>query len=247
MRDFDDREQAAFDRTVGLFRTVDPQLRVSDGSWSARDVLAHLVTVARRYVSTPRLADTPRDVDGINAEELSELADLDVSALLSSYADAFQGYRGVWTQMPGGHMWPFHGGGRITTPSLRANWLGEMLVHGYDVASAAGLPWEIGTAEAGDLLAFLREILPTYGRPGPDLSVTLRPDGGQAWSLRVGADGASTADDDPPADAVVSGPGGLIVLVLYQRLTPGDAVAQGLRVDGDPAAVDRLVGCLEQP
>jgi hypothetical protein len=61
LTDYDDREQAAYRRVVELFRAADPQLAVSDGSWTARDLLAHLCNVARRYTSMPRLGETVRE------------------------------------------------------------------------------------------------------------------------------------------------------------------------------------------
>jgi len=242
---FDEREQAAYDRTVELFRTAPAGERVGDGAWTVRDVLAHLVTVARRYTSMPRLADTPREVDTINAEELAELSGLTVDALLDEYAQAFARYREVWVPMGLEHQWPFHGGGRIGTVALRANWLGEMLVHGYDVAAAAGVDWPIDDADAGDLLGLLRAILPAYGRAGTDsVAVDLALDGVEPWTLVAGAvpEAGSAA-----AEATVTGPAGVAVLFLYQRIGPADAIGRGLRVDGDDAVLDRLLGCLEKP
>jgi uncharacterized protein (TIGR03083 family) len=245
MTDFDDREQAAFERTVALFRDADPGLAVTDGSWTTRDVLAHLVTVARRYTSMPRLADTPREVDTINAEELAELADATVEALLDDYAQGFARYREVWVPMAAEHQWPFHGGGRIGTTSLRANWLGEMLVHGYDVAAAAGVDWPIGDADAGDLLGLLRDILPAYGRAGTEaVTVDLALDGVPPWTL---AAGAVPEGDAAAPEATVTGPAGVGVLFLYQRLSPVEARARGLRVEGDESVLARLLECVERP
>ena len=247
MSDFDDREQAAYERTVELFRTAPADARVSDGTWTVRDVLAHLVTVARRYTSMPRLADTPRGVDAINAEELADLADVGVGELLGEYAQAFARYRELWVPMPVEHRWPFHGGGQLGTTELRANWLGEMLVHGYDAAVAAGVDWPIGDADARDLLAFLREVLPAYGRTGcAPVSVGLALDGCEPWTLVVDADGVRAAGAGA-ADATLSGPPGVALLVLYQRLSPPEAVARGLRVAGDTSALARLMECVEQP
>lgn len=246
MTSYDDREQDAFDRTVRLFQTTDPALRVGDGTWNAHDVLAHLVTVARRYTSIPRLADTPRDVDVINAEELAELRDLDVPVLLEQYRAAFAAYREVWTAMDPSHVWPFHGGGRIATTPLRANWLGEMLVHGYDVAAAGGVPWSIQDEDAADLLAFLRDILPTYSRPGEEAAVEVAAVGLEPWTLRTGSQGARP-EPAGGADARIEAPPELLVLLFYQRVTPREAVSRGVRITGREAVLDAVISCLERP
>lgn len=247
MSDYDDREQAAYERTVQLFRAVSPDIAVSDGTWTSRDVLAHLVNVARRYTSMPRLADTPRGVDAINAEELAELADTSVEELLGHYGDAFARYREVWVAMGPEHEWPFHGGGRMPTARLRTNWLGEMLLHGYDVAAAAGVDWPVDDADASDLLAFLREIVPVYGRSGEPVSVTWAPDGALPWTLAVTPDGARAEDAGGPSDAVVGGSAWTTVLVLYQRLTPAEGLSRDMTVTGDLAAVERAMACVEKP
>jgi uncharacterized protein (TIGR03083 family) len=243
MTDFDDREQAAYDRTVELFRAAPADALVSDGTWTVRDVLAHLVTVARRYTSMPRLADTPRGVDAINTEELAGLAEASVDDLLDAYAQAFARYREFWVGMAAEHRWPFHGGGQLGTTELRANWLGEMLVHGYDVASATGVDWAIDDDDAGDLLALLRAILPAYGRAGNgSVTVEMALDGVEPWTLAAGV-----APDEGAVEAAVGGSAGVAVLFLYQRLGPAEALARGLSVDGDETALDRLQSCLEKP
>lgn len=247
MGDYDEREQAAFERVVELFRKVDPTLVLPDGTWTARDVLAHLCNVARRYTSAPRLADTPRGVDVINAEELGALADVPMGELLGKFERAFARYREVWTAVGPEHMWPFHGGGQMPTAALRANWLGEMTLHGYDVASVAGMAWPVSTDDALDLLAFLRLIVPVYARPATPVTVAVAPDGGPAWTIRIGTDSAATVDGDGGAEATVSGPAWALVRLLYQRFGPGEASAYGLAVTGDAAALDRLMASVDRP
>jgi hypothetical protein len=140
------------------------------------------------------------------------------------------------------HVWPFHGGGQLSTASLRANWLGEMTVHGYDVASAAGLDWSVRDQDAQDLLVFLRQIVPTYARPGDSVAVAVAPDDGPAWTIRIGPESVMTADGAEDVQATVSGAAWPLALLLYQR-TP----LQGLSVSGDSGAVERLFAAVERP
>jgi uncharacterized protein (TIGR03083 family) len=242
MGDFDDREQARFERTVELFRAVDPDVRLADGTWTARDVLAHLCNVARRYTSVPKLATTPREVDAINAEELTALDGVAVEELTGKFERAFTRYREVWTSMGPEHMWPFHGGGQLSTAALRANWLAEMTLHGYDVASAAGVEWSVSDEDAQDLLVFLRQIVPAYARPGESVAVAVAPEGGPAWTIQIGTETATTVDGADGAQATVSGPAWLLTLLLYQRTSP-----DGLSVLGDTGAVERLFASVERP
>ena len=242
MVSYDDRERARFEQTVALFRDVDPATVLADGSWTARDVLAHLCNVARRYTSVPKLATTPREVDLINADELHALDGVPVEELLSKFERGYERYREVWTSMGPEHMWPFHGGGQLPTAALRTNWLGEMTVHGYDVASAAGANWSVSDEDAQDLLVFLRRIVPAYARPGDPVAVAIAPDRGPAWTIRIGSQSATTVDGADSAQATVTGPAWPLAVLLYQR-TPPD----GLQVAGDDRAVERLFASVERP
>jgi uncharacterized protein (TIGR03083 family) len=243
MSDFDDREQAAYERVVRLLGSVDGGLVVGDGTWTARDVLAHLCTVARRYTSVPRLGETVREVDAI---KLAALDGLSVSELLGKFERAFARYRDVWTAMGPEHMWPFHGGGQLPTAALRANWLGEMVVHGYDVARAAGVDWPIPSPDAADLLMLLRGIAPTYARAGERVAVEFAADGAERWVLVVAPEGARV-EPGVSADAVVGGAGAAVVLLMYQRIDLETAERAGLSVSGDRSAVVRLLAQLERP
>lgn len=247
MGDYDDREQAAFERVLRLFREVEPTMVLSDGTWTAREVLAHLCNVARRYTSAPRLGATPREVDTINAEELAALSEVPAGELLGKFERAFARYREVWTAVGPEHMWPFHGGGQMPTAALRTNWLGEMTLHGYDVASAAGVAWPVSNDDALDLLAFLRLIVPVYARPGPPVTVAVAPDSGPAWTIEIGAESATTADGADGAEATVSGPAWALVRLLYQRFGPAETSSYGLSVAGDEQALGRLLVSVERP
>jgi hypothetical protein len=190
----------------------------------------------------PRLATTPREVDVINAEELTALDGMPVEELLGKFERAFARYRDVWVPMGPEHMWPFHGGGQLPTWALRANWLGEMTLHGYDVASAAGVEWSVGDEDAQELLVFLRQIVPVYARPGSSMAVAVAPESGPAWTIRIGAERAETVDGAEDAEATVSGPAWLLVLLLYQRTPPARP-----SVAGDQGAVERLLASVERP
>lgn len=247
MTSFDDRELAAFKRVSGLLASVDPQIPVGDGTWTAREVLAHLCNVARRYTSAPRIAENVREVDTINSEELADLAGLPMGELIGKFERAFARYREVWTGVGPEHMWPFHGGGQLPTGALRANWLGEMLVHGYDVARAGGVDWPISNADAADLLTLLRGIAPTYTHPGGEVAVEFHADGGEPWVLVVTPEMTRVEAAVAQTDATVRGPGAALVLFLYQRLDLDAAEAAGLTVSGERSAVIRLLERLEKP
>jgi hypothetical protein len=133
-----------FDRQA---RAAAPDARVPRSEWTVQQTVAHVLTVAHRYVAVARGVDYrhaghPREVDVINQEELgavlapvSELAD-QLQALapeMDAYFDALADRVGTF---------PFH---HTIADSVTAqtSWLGELLFHGHDVARAVKVRWEL--------------------------------------------------------------------------------------------------------
>ncbi len=134
----------------------DADVALSRVSWSAAELGAHLVSLARRY---RRLAQAPtpfpaslsaenhRELAAVSERDSSALADLlevEVAALLEAFGE--DGKRLVW------YFTVPH-----TVAGVGATLLGELLLHGLDLARANQRSWPITRAQA---LACLRGILP---------------------------------------------------------------------------------------
>ena len=160
-----------FDRLV---RIADPLARPPGMKWTVQQIVAHVLTVARRYQGMahgreyPHPAN-PRELDVINQRELEaamapipELTDqlLTLAAEMDSFFDAL-------TNEPA--TIPFPAGAVIDGITAQTNWLGELLLHGQDVARAVKTPWERQT---------------TGGQPGQGRG-ELAPQGRQAARVLV--------------------------------------------------------------
>jgi uncharacterized damage-inducible protein DinB len=164
-----------FDR---LARTADPLARPPGSNWTVQQVVAHVLTVAHRYRGMAHgreypHADNPRDLDVINQRELEavigpipELADQ-----LQALAVEMDSFFDAVTNEPA--TIPFPAGAMIDGITAQTNWLGELLLHGHDVARAVKSPWEL---HERDMLLVARGLMqcgPAYLRAGvsPDTDV----------------------------------------------------------------------------
>jgi uncharacterized protein (TIGR03083 family) len=225
-----DRIGSAHHRFADLVGTTPPTTIV--GTWTCRDVAAHLVTVINRYTAfTPdRLAADPRGVDAINERELTELVDHTTSDLLDRLRDEMRTFQAMWgpaSRLALDMNVPFHGGGTLDVQSALTNAMGEFLVHGFDIASAAGRPWPIDERDAALLCRFSTRILPSYVRRSntDDVDLLFDVDGLPPWTLHVRGPAvevaAGGASSEPSGSSVsVRGEASAIALLLYGRTPP---------------------------
>ena len=119
---------------------------------------------ARGGLGAVNRAAYPRELDGINQAELEaamapipELAD-QLLALAPELDDFFDGVTNE------GPVLPFHCDALIDGITVQTNWLGELLLHGQDIARAVKAPWVLPER---DMLLVMRggmQIAPAYLR-----------------------------------------------------------------------------------
>lgn len=255
-----ERGTQAESRFRRLARDVPADLQLAGSAWTVRDVVAHLVTVARRYTrrdpdSTDGLGETPREVDRINAEELAALGDASRDELLTELEAELETLRIMYPpeQLDLHRTFPFHGGVCIDAAAAQSNLIGEFTIHGRDIAQAAHRPWQIEPRDAVLVLNGVMQILPAYVNRSAtsSLSIALRVPGANPWKLQF-HDGTLTStarNDDKPFDVVLRVPPVTLMLALYQRLTPLQAMRGGMLVVGGrkPWRIANLTKLLEQP
>jgi uncharacterized protein (TIGR03083 family) len=205
-----------------------PSTRVS---WSVAEEGAHLVTLARRYrrmLGAPE--PFPPSVAGQNAAELASLperrpavlADLladDVADLLAALGD--DGDRPV----------PYFAA-EHTAAGMAGILLGELLLHGLDLARAVSRPWPITRDQAVAVTRGVLPVLPWFVDARAVARATgryhLHVRGGDDWSIVV-RDGAAVIDRQRPrrADLHVSVDPMTFVLTSYGLLPSWRAVVRG--------------------
>jgi uncharacterized protein (TIGR03083 family) len=129
---------------------------------------------------------------------------------------------------------PWYGPGRTRTPDcLTALALGELTVHGYDIAAGTGRPWPI-SAEHAKLIAgtvcpemWPLVVRPEAGRRAP-MTYEVRLRGSRPLCVIRVADGtAEVRAAGGPVDCVISADPVTYLLVAYGRMPLGRAMLRG--------------------
>ncbi len=237
-----DRTRVAFDRFVTLVAEVQPELPLPGSDWTAGEVARHVLTVLRRYTSrdvTSRDGLSPT-MDAVHEQNRAEIAGLDdvthaeVLELLQQEIERF-----IALNLTIEDRFEFHLGVTVDGAGGIGNMLGELLVHGYDVAMAAGRPWPIADRDALLVLGSMFQILPGVVDPDAtarvDVAVELRIPGGAATTLlfrRGTAAAVRTATTTRRPDVVITGRPSWLMLNLHGRIGPLRAARHGVLVRG---------------
>ncbi|TQS45772.1 maleylpyruvate isomerase N-terminal domain-containing protein [Cryptosporangium phraense] len=169
--------------------------------WSVADLVAHVLTVYRRALGDRRRSRTPEETAALNATVLAETPERDLAVLASLLEADGPASFAVLRGFPDDLSFRFHGGGRTTVTPVSAVILGELLIHGHDLAEATGGSWTIPPDEAS-------LVLRGASAPGPDgyppiFAAWLAPGGEKLLA-------AVTEGDDPVGT----------MLALYRRTAP---------------------------
>lgn len=241
----------ALDDTAGRFAALvssapDTTVPVPGSpGWTVRDVAAHVATVTVRYCDGPEgrgvWTPTPDGVAGLNDEQIAALGTASAGELAARMQRDLAALRaqieGYGDQMP---TFRFHGGEQIRADIALGILLGELVVHGHDVARALGRPWPIDPGYVAVIVEGLSPVLPGWVRPGriqgltASFDVRLRGQASHVWAFRDGR-----LHVNPPRagriDVHISGDPAAMLLYIYARepqwklITTGRLAAWGRR------------------
>ncbi|WP_155948814.1 maleylpyruvate isomerase family mycothiol-dependent enzyme [Mycobacterium sp. URHB0044] len=129
---------------------------------------------------------------------------------------------------------PWYGPGRTRTPDcLTALALGELTVHGHDIATGTGRPWPIPAEDATLIVGTVcPEMSPLVVRPnagrGAPLTYEVRLRGnGPRYVIRVADGTAAVRAVGGPVDCVISADPVTYLLVVYGRMPLARALLRG--------------------
>ena len=227
--------------TAGLAEVVGsaPDLSVAarNSEWTLRHVTLHVAMTGRYFAE---LVDPDRKPDGATLAEIHDdierrIADIpegDPVKLGAILQDAIEAFVEACTELPGGQPADF-AGCPTTVAALAGLMLGEVVLHGYDVAFAAGRPWPIDPIDAGLSLGGFAPVLGLIVDPdrtrGLSAGYGIELRGGAAMTVRftdgvygLEAAGAASVDVTISADPVA------FLMVATGRLSRYEAIALGL-------------------
>jgi hypothetical protein len=244
-------------RFYRLARSADPNARRRGLDWDVQQVVAHVLAVAHRYRAFAETgnfhpAGNPRELDEINQSELEAI--MAPIPDLVGQLEALEPVMDAWFDgLPEDFSGEFHYGAMVSRSVTQINWLGELVMHGEDIARAVGEPWEISERDMLLYLLEAAEVAPAMLRadidPATNISVALRIPDARPYVIHV-HDGilemrARRPGDRP--DAVLKGPASTVIAMLLNRISPVTAVRRGLRIVGGrrPWKAMQLQSCIE--
>ena len=234
-----DSLRAAVPRCTELLRRVpDPAVRAI-GSWSVGDVAAHLASVMDNNVAMiedagPVLAATTAEIERMNAGWLKDDPDRDPTAAAARIERALERLTDKMRVSSGDSGIRWHGGLTLDPATLLCLTLGEVLVHGYDIATAARARWTIEAGEARTVLGGIIELAPEYvdedGARNFSARYELRIRGGLQATLTFVDGGLTVGRPDGTADCRISADPVAFLLVSYGRISVWGPVLRGRMV-----------------
>lgn len=241
--------EAAAGRFISLLRdTPDIERLVAGTDWTVAETAAHVSVVLSGFSAAiaeePQAlapdhhvaADFPTRLAASNAASNAMVDHTDAGQLAEVIAAGTQRFLALVAAADPQRECetPWYGAGRTRSPDcLTALALGELIVHGYDIASAAGRPWTI-SAEHAKLIAgtVCPEMSPLVVRPeacrGAPVTFEIRLRGdGPRYVIRVVDGTAEVREVGGPVDCVISADPVAYLLVMYGRMPVSQALLRG--------------------
>lgn len=245
------------DRFVDLVRDA-PPAAMATAHWSVADTVAHVYSLAWYYVClvdpehpplpvpglSARLPDTTVDtVADFNDVLLRHLTEREPQPLLDRLqADVKQFLASCEGRRPDETV-PWLGGARVPLAGLCAHLVNELLIHGHDVARAAGRPWTVPGPDAALFLELFMAgvVRHGYGRlidggaPPSERRIVVEFRSAYAPPVRflLHRGRVSFADPGVRPDARIDHDPGTLNLMMFGRVSRARAVLTGkVRISG---------------
>jgi uncharacterized protein (TIGR03083 family) len=237
-------------RTAALLRSIpDPGKQVPGLDWSVADTAAHLVSDLRltegviagdrralEHVAHAAAGSPSERTTASNTRLLEEFSERDLGRLSDMLVDAVEGFLAASPRRSPEETFPNQSGIPMTVPTMTTVVLGEQLVHGLDIARAAGSPWRFSRAEALLVIAGVMALVPEYvdreRAAGVHVVYELRFRGGPRYRIAIEN---GTATVTPPAgrpDCWIQADPVAFLLLGYGRVGQWSQVLRGRLVAG---------------
>jgi uncharacterized protein (TIGR03083 family) len=213
----------------------DPSSRVPGLDWTVGQTAAHLVAAARlypRYATGQATPEATIDLAEGNLDRIAQVGDHGLAELADLLVAETQRLLAQTADLAPDHPVAFHGGTTLDLAAQTGILLGEYLVHGLDLARAAGRPWPIDPGHARLVIAAATALLPRYldsdAARGVTVGYDVRIRGGPRFSLRV-THGAATVESGPvgPMDCHISADPVAFLIVAYGRGSQWPPILRG--------------------
>jgi uncharacterized protein (TIGR03083 family) len=217
-----------------LRRVKDPD-RPAIGSWTVGETAAHVAGSHQFFLEVASGETPPIALDDVaehNTEFLIANPERDARALANRFESGELALRNHVDSLDGDPSVEMFDGILVPLSTLLAVELGEVLVHGYDIAGASGLDWPIASDHAGLAVGGLLPILPYVVDPAKASGFDARI----AFRIRDGIEATLAFDDGvlqiedvgaQRVDCHLSVDPATYLLLTFNRITPTIPTLQG--------------------
>jgi hypothetical protein len=170
---------------ASMLRRVRDSNRQAIGTWTVGETAAHAAHSPKDFLEAAKGETTAIALDDVadhNAEFLTDNPERDPHVLADRFDDNKLALTTYVESLDGDPAVEVFDGVVVPMSTLLAVELGEVLVHGYDIAGASGLDWPIATDHAaltvGGLLPILPHMIDPVEAAGFDARIAFRIRGG---------------------------------------------------------------------
>jgi len=203
--------------------------------WTVREVAVHVAVGARAFSdlaaepkpSIPSMAILSEEIE----RRMADVSETDPGKVAALTQDAIEDFIDAWVDRPADY--PIDWDGCPVTPATLAGvLLGEVVMHGYDVAYALGRPWPIDPNHAGLILGAYGPLFPHIVNPerakGHTAGYALDFGGGPVLTVRF-TDGVIGLEPPGmgPVDVTLCSDPVTFLMVADGRLSQYEAIALG--------------------
>jgi uncharacterized protein (TIGR03083 family) len=226
-------------KTADLVRGL-PDLKAPlIGEWTVREGAVHLVTCAGFWSDMVNGLPSPLESFGQeaeavdNARRIADIPEADPEKVARLITDSVERLLRDTEGLPGDHQVTYHAGVPADLDKMICIYVGELVLHGYDMALAVGAPWPIDPAHAQLVLygysPFYDKVLNEDRTRGLTAAYGIELRGGPGFIVRF-VDGRYSLEpaDSGPIDCTISADPVAFLMVLSGRLSRWPAISLDL-------------------
>jgi uncharacterized protein (TIGR03083 family) len=224
-------------RTADLIRSIpDSSIRIPSSEWTAGEAAAHLVVVMGWFsewaAGGRSLTENLDELGSVNARAIAAIPERDGVRLADRLLANVEHFLDVSAGLPADFKIAWHEGYPLSLGSLVWVGVGEMVVHGYDIAKAVRKPWPIDRQIACQIMNGAGECWPLFVHRknvrGVTASYEISMRGGPKQVFRF-VDGRLTVEppSSTPVDCRISADPVAFLLVGFGRVSQWPQIARG--------------------